>query len=138
MDYADMPSFERVDLDRLTFAFGRAISAKLVDTFAIPAEVAIIRTADEIAFRIRQDVLAQHLERATVRYPATWREAVKAAFYVFCAAGHWPWFAEYAAKRWPVVEHIVQIDVKALYPKIACPHESHHVTVLRQVRQELR
>lgn len=126
-------SYETVNLERLTFAVHHAVSRELIDEMATPIQAGWLsnRIADELVYQVRVGIASQHLDRATVRYPADWKQSVKAALYQWCK-WHWPWFGEYAPKRWPVREHVVTINVKALYPKIAMPDQRHTVTVLRQ------
>ena len=131
---SDTVSYHKVVLDRLVFAAQTAVSKNLIEDLASPLQTQWVEShiRDAMVFQIRTGIAAQHLDRAVVRYPATWREAMRAAFYAWCARGHWPWFGDYGPKRWPVCEHVVTIDVKALYPKIAMPSQRHTVMVLRE------
>jgi hypothetical protein len=123
-------------LERFTFMTRRLISQNLINDFAVEPtiETYVMHEMNALAVQVRQDLLNQHLERATVTYPETWVDACKQAFYAWLGTGetgHWPWFGEYASNRWPVTMHVTTVDVKALYPKIALPDREHVVTVWR-------
>jgi hypothetical protein len=139
--YDESVAYSTVTLKRLSFMFGRAIRARSAGTFAIPPEIELGKVAfhgvvEEVILRVRQDVLSQHLERTHVRYPLTWRDAVKVAFYKWLSV-HWPWGRELAAKKWPVVFKVIEIKPEVLYPQIALPEHHHVLTFLREERQEV-
>lgn len=101
------------------------------------ADVSIGRLRDDMlrrfVWRLHADVFGEHLEQAKITHPLDWREAVKERLYQALVEGkHWPWFGEYARKRWPVQYKQVEIDVRALYPHISAPHEQHRIVVVRQ------
>lgn len=124
---------QTIDLERMTFAAQQTIGAELAHDFTLPSRVEVQEQRYRgLAISVRQEVYSQHLERAMVRYPETWRDAVKDRLYAWLRAGHWPWGADLAEKRWPVRWYQATIDVKALYPKVGLPHERHILKVLRQ------
>lgn len=121
-----------IDLERMTFAAQQVIGRHLANEFAMPVQARFQeRMYGDLALQVRLEVFAQHLDRATVRYHETWRDAVKDRLYAWLRSGHWPWGADLAERRWPIRWHETIIDVKALYPKIGFPHERHSVTVVR-------
>lgn len=128
-----MTPYTRINLERLTFLAQTYVSKELVDEFALAPSVRVMEeyACNALIYQLRQEVLSQHLDRATVRYPENWREGAKEALYTWLSR-HWPWFGEYAAERWAVRYRVVEIDVKALYPKIAMPEHRSIVTVLRR------
>ena len=132
--------FQTVTLERLRFGLYQVISRDLTEDLVNPVQMEwmVRHLSRDIVFQVRAFIAAQHLDRAVVKYPANWREAVKASLYRWCSyagGGHWPWFGEdFAPRYWPVQERVVTIDVKALYPKIAMPNERHQVVVMREER----
>lgn len=123
--------FSKIELDNLAFGAQQRISAELLENFGIPPKVSAQydMLTHSVALNIRQEVYAQHLERATYTTWATWRDAVKERVYAWLD-WHWPIGAEIGRKRWPVQWRKTTIDVKALYPKIGLPHERHSVMVM--------
>lgn len=140
--YSESVSIQTVTLERLAFAVNTAVSRELIDDLASPikGEWLAREMAHRLVYQLRTGIASQHLDRATVRHPATWWDGVKQAFYHWCGyagGGHWPWFGEdYGPRKWPVQENIITIDVKALYPKVAMKDERHTVVVFRQ--EEIR
>jgi hypothetical protein len=127
---------ETTPLDRLTFAISQHISESVIEDLANPPQIRWLTDSITSSVRmvLRTDIFAQHLDRAVVKHPETWLDAVKQALYAWFGSdiyGHWPWFGDYARKRWPAKIRTIEIDVKALYPKIAAPTERHYITVLR-------
>lgn len=135
MQPSDRVTYQRIDLERVRFAAQMAISKELIEDVATPIQTQWLedRITDTLVYQIRTGIAAQHLDRAVIKHPLNWWEAVKAALYQWCSYDHWPWFGEdIGPKCWPVKEKVVTIDVKALYPLVAMPNEKHVVTVMRQ------
>lgn len=89
-----------------------------------------------MAYSLKAEVFGEHLKRAEVTYPQTWRDAVKERLYLWLGSGwegpgHWPWFGDYCRMRWPITYHTVKIDVLALYPDVSVPHARHVLYVAR-------
>jgi len=117
-------------LERMTIAVQQIISRDLAGDFGNTPNVRFVADAGhELALQLRQHVYGEHLDQRTVRYPATWRDAVKDRLYAWLRSGHWPWGADLMERRWPVKWHEVKIDVTALYPKISMPNERHSIQV---------
>lgn len=118
-----------VTLERMTFAVHQYISPELAADFGNAPSVQVLEqhVYGGLVVQLRQHVYAQSLDQATVRYPATWRDAVKDRLYSWLRSGHWPWAADLLEPRYPVGWQETTIDVKALYPKIAMPNERHAV-----------
>ena len=118
-----------VTLERMAFSVQQYISKDLFD-FGMQPKVQVIEyAAHQLAMQVRQYVYGEHLDARTVRYPATWRDAVKDRFYAWLRSGHWPWGADLLEPRYPVKWQEVTIDVKALYPKISMPQEHHSIHI---------
>lgn len=67
--------------------------------------------------RMIQDVAVQRIPNS-LRYPATWWDALKLRWFPAWALGRWP--AQYA-----------QYDAMVLYPEIALPEKMHFMRVYR-------
>lgn len=127
-----MSEFTTTTLERMTFGAQQAFSQELAGDVAMPGKLSIAEHMGlNLALSVRQEIYAQHLEKAIVRYPETWKDAVLNRFYGWLRSGHWPWGADLMEARWPAQWHEVSIDVKALYPKIGLPHERSVVRVER-------
>lgn len=119
-----------VTLERMTIGAQQYISSRLLNDFGMRPTVRIEQVAyEQLALQVRQYVYSQQLDQSTVRYPATWRDAVKERLYAWLRSGHWPWGADLLEPHYPVEWRDVTIDVHALYPKIAMPHERHSIHV---------
>ncbi len=120
-----------VTLERMKFAAQQHISRALLDDFGNVPDVSILEDHwyGGLAIQVRQYVYGEHLEDRTVRYPATWRDAVRDSLYAWLRSGHWPWGADLMEARWPIKWQEVSIDVKALYPKISMPQERHSIHI---------
>jgi len=103
-------------LEKITFAAKLRISAQLVEDFIYESQVKVFYDAwfDDIVVIVRQGILSQKIDEITVRYPADWWQAVKERF----APG---WFR----RRWPIEWNKTVVDVRAVYPKMAMPEETH-------------
>ena len=113
-----------VKLERLRLEIYQRISKELLKDFVISPSVTIEALtdwlSDNITVRVRQEILGQQLDKVTVRYPADWRQAAKKRF-----------APEWFTRRWPVQYDETMIDVQALYPKIALPHEQDVAVIVR-------
>lgn len=117
-------------LERMKFAAQTRLSRDLASDFGNPPDVRFVEyAAGELALQMRQYIYGEHLDQRTVRYPATWRDAVKDRLYAWLRYDHWPWGADLMEARWPVTWKVIEIDVTALYPKISMPHERHSIHV---------
>ena len=107
---------DEVTLEKITFAVQACISPKLAQDFAIMPEARAFMDSwlDSIIVQVRQGILSQKLDEITVCYPADWWQAVKERFAP-------KWFL----CRWPVEYNKTVIDVRAVYPKMAIPNETH-------------
>jgi len=106
--------YREVVLEKVRYAISHAISNEVfgkIDVDAIANEI-----TDAVVFRIRGEVLGESL--VTYRFPANWWEGVKDRWLRWL-----PW----------VKVRYVQIDAKALYPKVALPD---HKPVVKLIRQE--
>ena len=120
-----------VTLERMTFAAQQHISKSLADDFGNLPDVSVLQDHiyGGLTVQVRQFVYGEHLDQRTVRYPATWRDAVKDRLYAWLRFGHWPYGADLLEARWPVLWQEVTIDVTALYPKISMPYERHTLKI---------
>lgn len=130
-----------VVLERMRFAVQRAISSHLMDGFN--GNINVQMFDDRILIKaiitsVQIELLGEHLERKTVKYPRDWKENCKQALYNWLHGsefiGHWPWFGAYCRKRWPIMYTVVDIDVRALYPTMAIPEKGKlHITRLERM-----
>ena len=123
-----MESMSEIQLERFKFCVFSWITQDLIKDFSISPELDISLhsnfMSNEIVFRIRQDVLGQQLDKVEVRYPWDWWQAFKQR-----------WFPQWLLKRYPVVEMVKVIDIRALYPKITIPD---HKPVINVWQHEYR
>jgi hypothetical protein len=114
MENNDTIQYDTVQLERIKFMAMMYVAKEMINNFAIPPEVEVTNQfewmLDNIVIRIRQDILGKQLDRVEIRYPEDWWQAIKAR-----------WFPKWALNRWPVIETIKVVDVKALYPTINIP-----------------
>lgn len=119
-----------VQLERMTVAAQTIVNRAFADDFGNIPDVRFVEyAARELALQLRQHVYGEQLDQRTIRYPETWRDAVKDRLYAWLRSGHWPWGADLMERRWPVKWHETNIDVTAFYPKISMPHERHSIRV---------
>ncbi len=116
----DDPTFPitSVDLRRVRFAAETHMDRAALRQLAFPSEVLVKEEMERLVLRVRQDVLAQHLDRAVVSYPATCWQHLKQRF-----APRW------LLCRWPVRMETRELNAYALYPYVGLPHEKHTVRV---------
>lgn len=111
-----------VELEQVQVMARRVIATKLAEDFAIPAEVTVERLLDYdqdyVVLTVRQRVLAQAMDKVMVYYPATWWDGFKAR--------HFPGWLKAV---FPVENASIEFDVRAYYPRIALPHDEHHVRI---------
>lgn len=121
-------SLDGVTLEKFKFVVLACVTEELASEFVNEPDVAfsLFETwaEDTITVRVKQEILGEHLERAEVRYPLNWKEAVKDRF-----------APEWFKARWPVREKVVKIDVRALYPKMSIPEDG-VIHVLKTERTE--
>lgn len=140
MSHPDSIRVETVQLERLAYLINQCISQKIVqDLVAVPprTEVFFDHICHGVVVQVRQEILAEHLDRATVRYPQDWWEAFKEHLYAHLWV-HWPWGIEYAKKRWPVLYRFITMESKALYPRLSIPNHKPIVTVLRHEKTNVK
>jgi hypothetical protein len=104
-----------VDLEKIKFAVLAYVSKELAEEFAIAPTAKITDHlnwfSEQIVLQIRQDVFGKQVDIVEIRYPADWWQAFKER-----------WFPKWLLKRYPVIETIETIDIKALYPTINIPN----------------
>jgi hypothetical protein len=100
-----------VELERIRYCVFQTVTEKLAGEFALPLTVEISDTldwfSDGIVLCIRQDTFGRALDKVEIKYPADWWQAFKQR-----------WFPKWILKRYPVIETVQVIDIKALYPTI--------------------
>jgi len=118
---------DEVVLKRLRFGLWQRLTKELAESFAIDPDIAVEAFMDwaagSIAVHVKQDILAQQLDKVTVHYPADWRQAVKERF-----------APEWFTQRWPVRYSETVVDVQALYPRIALPREQDVAVIVRVLK----
>jgi hypothetical protein len=104
-----------VALERVIYAAVTPITPEMALEIQVSRDLVI---NDMIMVSLRQAFLARKVDNAIVRYPADWWQAFKRRF-----------FPAWALRRWPVLEHAVnvsiwhdyigvQVPVKGVYPQI--------------------
>lgn len=121
-------------LTRIKFGWQQFVSEQLADDFAIEPRADVYHdTFGGLRFSVTQNVFAENLDKRSARYPTTWRDAVKVAFYVWLDI-HWPWGAEIGRARWPAEYTTVEIAAAILYPKVRSPDT--YPTIIRATWQD--
>lgn len=103
-------------LEKITFMAESQIGAALAAEFALEPRVKVYVDGwlNNLAINISQSMLSQKLDEISVSYPADWWQAVKERFAP-------KWFLS----RRPVKYERTVIDVRAVYPRMALPSETH-------------
>ena len=100
------------------------VTEELADTFAMPVTVDtslhMSFMANDIVFRIKQEVAGRIADEVEARYPADWWQAVKGR-----------WLPGWAGRRWPIKETVVKLTARELYPKVALPEYKHVISLTR-------
>ena len=124
---------ESIVLDKLKYVVMRYLTKEFIDELGILPEIDFSNhvkfICDDTAMRIRQDILAEHLETVEVKYPADWWQAFKER-----------WFPKWLQKYYPINEKIEIIEVMAYYPKLPIPgqdplinaHKRYEFTIPRE------
>lgn len=127
-----------VELERLAFAAQKVVSRELAKEFAIESKFNFAEhIGSDLAFGVTQHVLSQKLDSRIATYPSDWKQAVKEAIQDWFGGetegkGHWPWFGSFLRTHWPVEYHVVEVDIRALYPRIALPHERNYLHIIKR------
>ena len=116
-------SVEQRTLERFKYAIQEYLDAQLVNELAdMPAvefQQHVSFIGDELLLALRGKMLGETLERISASYPVNWWEAVKARF-----------FPEWAKKRWPIQYAKIELEARALYPRLSLPKEPHFITLM--------
>ena len=120
--------FDQVLLERLRATAQTYIPRELAEDFANEPDVEVSGFGSflkqHVCLEVRQTVVGQGpYSYPTAKYPQDWKEAIKLRFAP-------AWFLD----RWPVKWETVTFDARIVYPKIALPHDKHHIAVI--VRKE--
>ena len=107
---------ETKTLERMRIYIFTIIDEKLLGEFAGPrtTEVSVLGNfvADQVVFKLRQEILGNTLEEVSVKYPSTWWDAFKDRF----------------LKRFTKINYIrVKLTARELYPKLAFPDLDPHI-----------
>jgi len=101
-----------VELENMTFAVVGLISEALIEAFAQPAEVNIIKhwAEDVMVAQIKQRIFGRQILHEVISYPANWKEAFKER-----------WYPVWAKDKWPVRYTTKTFDVRELVPSLNRP-----------------
>ena len=117
---------ETVTLERFRLACVTTVSSKLIERFAMPAQIDISSMpsfgSDDVAVRVIQEVYGEKVGAKEVKYPADWWQAFKAR-----------WAPRWWLDRWPVKHTTVRMEAVAFYPKVSAPEHSHRVIIMKKV-----
>ena len=111
-----------VELEKLRLGLQLAMSAEMLDA---QVDVVYDHMIDGARATIRGAIWAEKesARRQTIKYPRDWWQAAKER-----------WFPTWLLKRYPVDYHVVEIDVKAIYPtfKQSVPTHEMRLAIQRQ------
>ena len=101
-----------VELENMTFAVVASISEALIEAFAQPAEVHIIKhwAEDVMVAQIKQRIFGRQILHEVISYPANWKEAFKER-----------WYPAWARDKWPIRYTTKTFDVRELVPSLNHP-----------------
>ena len=101
-----------IELENMTFAVVGSISEALIEAFAQPAEVNIIKhwVDDVMVAQVKQRIFGRQVLHEVISYPANWKEALKER-----------WYPAWAKEKWPVRYTTKTFDVRELVPSLNRP-----------------
>ena len=101
----------KVEFENMTFAVIAPINKALIESFAQPAEVNIIKhwVEDVVVAQVKQRIFGRQVLHEEISYPANWKEAFKERWYPECAKNRCP--VRYTTKTFDVRELVPSLDI---------------------------
>lgn len=108
--------YSEVQLERIKLTFAQKMSNELLGAMVEVKSIADDFLKNQLTFVIQGYLWGESGKPQTIRYPATWWDAVKER-----------WFPEWLVARYPVTYREYEINLNTLYPnfRISLPHETH-------------
>src|SRR5690242_19260424 len=107
---------DEVQLEKIKLAIAEGVSGELLDAMIEHKYFCDDFIKNRMTLLVHGYVWGESGETRTIRYPATWWDALKQR-----------WFPRWLLARYPATYREHEISLKTLYPnfKISMPHETH-------------
>ena len=107
--------FNEIELEKIKIAIAESVSNELLGVAVECKDIADDFIKNRMTLLVHGYIWGESGKTQTIRYPATWWDAVKER-----------WFPQWLLARYPVTYREHEISLKTLYPdfKISMPHET--------------